>query len=253
MSKLNDLLIAAQQDLPITVRHERWLATHSNVRYPSEHVATIADLLVGGDRERLHSFSSSSTGDCHRKQIFSYLGMQGKGTDASLANIFHTGNFIHLKWQLAGLTEGWLKQIEVPLHSEKYNLKGTMDGILWDNSGFEFKSINSNGFKSVMQFGPKKEHIMQVHAYMLLTGIDAFSVVYENKDNGEWRELRVHRDDETIDLVKKHLVQLNYHLEEKLLPSPLEECKLKEGKYIRCPFKDRCLKVKAWDEINAKN
>ena len=243
MSKLNDLLIAAKQDLPITVRHDQWLSRNANVKYPPKYVDVVAELLKGGDRVRIQSFSASSTGQCHRQQVFTYLGMKSKPIDAALANIFHTGNFIHLKWQLAGLTEGWLAKVEVPLHDEENRLKGTMDGILFDGSGFEFKTINSNGYRNVMQYGPKKEHVLQTHAYMFLTGIKDFSVVYENKDNGEWRELRVKRDEKVIEEVRKHLIQLNMHINERLLPPVLDECKKREGKYLRCPYKDSCLKI----------
>lgn len=245
--KFNNLLMAVQQDLPITVRHEKWLSQHANVKYPDKHVQTIAKLLVAGDRDRLHAFSSSSTGTCLRRQIFSYFGKPARAVGSSTANIFHTGNFIHAKWQLAGLTEGWLKEIEVPVYSEQYNLKGTMDGILWDDSGFEFKSINSNGYRDVMAYGPKREHQAQVQAYMMITHIQRFSIVYENKNDGEWREFRVERDPDAIRQIQADLVELNAHVTHKSLPDPLTECKGKEGPYLRCPFRDICLKTRSID------
>lgn len=246
MSKLNELIQAAQQNLPITVRHEQWLATNASVRYPAEHIQRAAELLIGGDRERIASFSSSSAGDCHRRQVFGYIGFPQKPIDPAVANRFHTGNFLHIKWQLAGLTEGWLAEIEIPVISKEYRLKGTMDGKLWDGSGFEFKSINSYGYSEVMSYGPKTPHNLQMHAYMLLDDLAEFSIVYENKNNGEWREFRVPRNEETISVIKKHLEQLNFYIDQEVLPPILPECKSHEGKYLQCPYRDKCLKTRTW-------
>jgi hypothetical protein len=252
MTKLNDLLVAAQGDLPITMRHERWLANNANVAYPTQHLERAFEELAGGDRDRRQSFSASSAGDCQRRQIFSFIGVTSKKVESETANIFHTGNFIHLKWQLAGLTEGWLVEIEVPLISEEFPLRGTMDGLVWDGSGFEFKTINDNGYRNVSMFGPKKEHINQVHAYMYLADLDAFSIVYENKNNGEWREFRVKRDEEKINELKAGWAQLTNYLDVDDLPDVLEECKQKEGKYRYCPYKDSCLKIRGMKDARSK-
>jgi len=252
VSDLNKILIAAQEDLPITMRHDKWLANNPNISYPDLVVQVGMKELLSKQRDRRKHFSASSAGDCQRKQIFTYIGLPRKKIESSLVNIFHTGNFIHLKWQLAGLTEGWLTDIEIPLISAEFPVRGTMDGIVWDGSGFEFKSINDNGYKSVMQFGPKKAHINQVHAYMFLGGYKSFSVVYENKNNGEWREFRVHRDEKIIDALKTEWSQLENSVVTETLPQPLNECKQKEGMYRMCPFKDTCLKIRGMSDARNK-
>jgi hypothetical protein len=170
--------------------------------------------------------------------------------DAKLANIFHTGNFLHLKWQMAGLTEGWLAQAEVSVDAPHLRFSGTLDGILFDGSGFEFKTINNYGHNFTW-LDPKPIHVRQVHAYMVLKPeIERFSVIYENKDNAEWREMRIERDPVVYKSVQRELSNLNEMWDERKLPDPLEECRTKTGStYRNCPFKDVCLPIKSWPTV----
>lgn len=250
MTTLKNLLRAAKQDLPITVRHERWLASNSTTYTQPALDFAVAALgkEVGGGRARRRLFRASGMGGCLRQRVFTYLGVPGeRDITSSLSNIFHTGHFLHLKWQLAGLTEGWLHQAEVPVENEELLLGGTMDGVLYDGSGFEFKTINSWGFKKVLQDGPKPEHILQTHAYMLMQPIEAFSVVYENKDTGEWREYRVRRETKAESQVKEELDLLHDSLARKELPQVLVGCTKRDGmQYRNCPFRNICLETKEW-------
>lgn len=250
MTTLKSLLRAAKEDLPITVRHERWLA--SNTTEYNEAALDFAQAAlgnkVGGSRNRRRLFRASGMGGCLRQRVFTYLGVPGeREITSSLSNIFHTGHFLHLKWQLAGLTEGWLKEAEKPVENEELLLGGTMDGVLYDDSGFEFKTINSWGFKKIFQDGPKKEHVLQTHAYMLMTDMEAFSVVYENKDTGEWREFRVRREAVADSKVKEELDALHGSLDRKELPTVLSDCAARKGtQYLNCPFRNMCLQTKEW-------
>lgn len=250
MSSLKNLLRAAKNDLPITVRHERWL-TKNTTTYSPEALNFAAQALgneVGGGRNRRRLFRASGMGGCLRQRVFTYLGVPGqKEITSGLSNIFHTGHFLHLKWQLAGLTEGWLSKAEVPVENEPLLLGGTMDGILYDDSGFEFKTINSWGFKKVHQDGPKPEHVLQTHAYMLMTEMDAFSVVYENKDTAEWREFRVRKDPTALAKVQEELDTLHGSLDRQELPPVLPACAAGEGMQFRnCPFRLICVETKEW-------
>lgn len=249
MTNLKNLIRAAQDSLPITIRHANWLENNSNAKYSEAALKFAADALahdVGGARKRgKRLFRASAMGQCPRKRVLTFLGAPEKvEQDGKLSNIFHTGNFLHLKWQMAGLTEGWLAEAEVPAESQEYLLGGTMDGILYDGTGFEFKTINSNGFRGVMDYGPKKEHILQVHAYMVMTDITRFSIVYENKDTGEWREFGVKKDDEISRKVIDQITFLELALEKEELPEELEPCKSKEGSEFRyCQFSEICSKA----------
>ncbi len=233
-------------DLPITMRHERWLETNATPQYSPEALEFAKKVLaheVGGNRDRKSLFRASGLGSCQRRQLFAANDVAGI-TDISsdLANIFATGNFLHLKWQMAGLTEGWLKQAEIPIESKEYSFGGTLDGILYDNSLFEFKSINNRGFGGVQQYGPKKDHILQAHGYMWLAGLDHVSFVYENKDNGEWREFRMERDESIIEDIIGMVGNMERWRAEGVYPEPLNKCLDREGyTYRQCPYRETCL------------
>jgi len=249
--KFKEQIRAVQQDLPITQRHDRWLLTNPNPVYSSEAVAFMQRQLTEPQRDRSGSFSGSATSTCDRRQIFAYMGApRADWKDSQTPNILHNGTFTHLRWQLAGLTEGWLKRAEVPVRLPQLNYKGGMDGVLFNDTGFEFKTINGFSFKAIMDFGARADHIDQVHSYMMATGIDQFSVVYESKDTNEWRETIVHRHEPIIEIIKDKLEALNEYADTKKLPVILNECKNEEGpKFRNCPYRGICPVVKDWDEV----
>lgn len=243
------------KDLPITMRHEKWLSLPDYQRPFSaealEHAQKALSGQIGGKRSRKTPYRSSGTGTCSRKRHFEAEGVvKRESLDSHLNNVFATGDYLHLKWQMMGITEGWLTAAEVPVDFEDL-LSGTMDGILYDESIFEFKSINDNGFKSVVAFGPKDLHIQQVHAYMLCHGAEKASIVYENKNDQDWIELRVHRDEKIIESIDAEISRLNDQYNDEWLDEPLSDCLSRTGTtYRQCAFKDVCLKIKSWDDID---
>lgn len=255
--KLKDIIRSVQQDLPITMRMDSWL-TQPNPTYSQtalEFAQAALSHQVGGNRERKQPFRSSSMGFCQRRRLFTAAGVAEHGSiDSKLGNIFGTGNFLHLKWQMAGLTEGWLAEAEIPLDDPALRLGGTLDGKLFDGSGFEFKTIHTSGYSQVMTLGPKPLHIRQVHTYMVLdASIEAFSVVYEDKNSGEWREFRVNKDMAVYREVDTEIYELNMAYEAKKLPPILPMCSTKEGSdYRQCPFRDVCLKQRDWPVVSAE-
>jgi hypothetical protein len=254
VTKLKQLLRAAQEDLPITVRHERWMSSNPNPIYSDKALEFAQQALqrnVGGSRKRARLFRASGMARCPRSRMFTYLGMPKRlDIDSQLAGIFSMGEFIHLRWQMAGITEGWLVSPEVPVESPEIMLGGTMDGVLYDNSGFELKSINSNGYRRVMDFGPKEEHLLQVHAYMIMRKevSDRFSIVYENKDTSEWREFRVTYDQVIAQKAMNEIESLISNYTSNTLPPMLSSCETKEGYVWRgCEFRDICPSA-SWPE-----
>lgn len=248
---LKDTIKAVKQDLPITMRHETWVTENPDPVYSQKALDFAAKQLAGksgSQRLRKRMFRASSAGTCHRKQVFGYLGMPGrKEVDSKLANIFSTGNMMHLKWQLAGLSEGWLTDAEVPVDRDDLRAGGTMDGVTYTGGGFEFKSINSRGYNGVHLYGPKDLHLYQTDHYMYLGDLESFSIIYENKDTGDWREFLHHRDEDRMERVAASLETLGAHVDNKKLPPVLAECKSGTGTTFRqCQFKDICLKTKGW-------
>jgi hypothetical protein len=251
MMKLSTLAKATDGGHIITMRHSKWLENNSNATYSPEAIQFAHEALtseVGGNRARRLAFRGSDTGSCGRKRLFKYAKIKyDERVTEKQANIFHTGNFLHMKWQMAGLTEGWLAQAEVPMEIEHLMIQGTADGILYDGSGFEFKTINPRGYAGVMSYGPKSDHIYQMHAYMLMGGLDMYSIVYENKADQEWREFRVPRDETIIKNITDDLEELISSIETKTLLPMLPDCKQEKGmQFNYCPFKDVCHTYEEW-------
>ena len=244
--KLSEMIRRTQEGAPVSMRHERWLIANEDSRYSPEAVAFATAVLsgtLGSSRGRKAGFRASMTGKCAKRQILRRLRVpeKRKTPDGKLANIFHTGNFMHLKWQMAGLTAGWLKDAEVPLDNHEIGLTGTADGIIDDGSLFEFKSINSRGFSSVSQRGARRDHLLQVHAYMIAGSIDAASIVYEDKDTGQWREERVAKTEEFTDKVLTEQEALQVAWKSKEMPPMLPECVQRDGReWSSCPFAYIC-------------
>lgn len=249
--KFNDLINAVQADLPISRRHEEWLE-HDSI-YTPQALKFAQDVLshdVGGSRRRSTSFRGSSLHECQRKLILrtTKVSRSKREISTKLRNIFNTGHFLHLKWQMAGLSAGWLEKAEIPYQDLRLDFGGTLDGILWDGSLFEFKSINDYGYKSVLSYGPKTEHLLQATSYMHLAHLSHCSFVYENKNTGEWKEFRVAKDEKIVTEILDNLQHLNELKMYKRLPEPLEKCIDKEGPYTQCEFNKVCLQLREWPE-----
>lgn len=252
---LRELIRAVQQDLPITVRHERWLVANANPVFSPRAIEFASKALageVGGKRSRKPGFRASGMGKCPRARVFARIGTEGLAEqyDSTLSNIFFTGNVMHLKWQLAGLTEGWMVDAEIPMHSDEHDLGGTADGLVYDGSLFEFKTIYNRGYQWVLGNGPNPEHLRQVGAYKILNpDLSAASIVYENKNTGEWREFRVYFTDVVMEPVHRELGMLRAAVRDRELPETKDACRMRTGtEYRRCPFRDVCLKTKIWPE-----
>jgi len=254
---LRSQIKAVQSGLPITVMHEKWVAENPDPVYSPEAQAFAAGQLAGitgSMRRRKRMFRASAAGTCKRRQVLAYIGHPQRKEEitSTLGNIFATGNFLHLKWQMQGLTAGWLIEAEVPMDKPEINAGGTADGKLVTKGGFEFKSINDRGFTYVMTYGPKLDHQDQTDNYMYLGDMDHYSIVYENKNNGEWREFRREREEANMRRVAERFDELNTFVSDRRLPKVLDDCQAETGVQFRqCPFRDTCLKMKMFPRAAA--
>ena len=238
-------------DLVVSARHEKWLSENSNPVYSEKALDFAVDALEAQakPRDRRGTISASSLGYCRRKQQFTYIGMPELPPTPKTAGIFQNGTFMHIRWQMAGLTEGWMRDAEVPVGRNDYGLSGTQDGIADDDSVIELKSTNSNGFNRVMTFGPLGGHPFQVGTYVLTTGAEKGVLIYENKDTQDFKEFVLYRDDLPLDEIEV----INDKLWEKVagqeLLDMLPECEIKTGyKYAGCPFRNVCPAMKSWKQ-----
>jgi hypothetical protein len=195
-----------------------------------------------GERDRTGTWSASAAGHCLRQQQFVYLGMPAKGERADVSNIFINGDFVHLRYQMVGLIQGWLTDAEIPITLPEYNVRGTMDGDLGDGV-LEIKSINSRGFASVSEFGPKEAHKKQATAYMLAKGYVYTRFIYENKDNNQRAEFLHHLDPVLVGQVEADWILLNEGKRSRTLFPMQRECVQEKGDYRYCPFATICEKA----------
>lgn len=235
-------------ELVVSRRHEEWLSHNANPIYTDRAVSFARDQLFMLPRERKGTVSASSLGSCGRKQQFEFLGMPQLPMDTKGAMKVQNGMFMHLRWQMEGLTEGWLLEAEVPVSG--FGLRGTMDGLLYDDSVLELKSINSHGFSSLRTFGPPHEHMIQMASYLLCSRREKGVFIYENKDTQEYTEI-VYTADQ---LPTREAYELNVEIRNKnaaqTLYEPLNDCIDQIGwRYNSCPYRDRCLQIKTWGDV----
>lgn len=247
--KFGELASHKREKLVISPRHDAWLVENGNPTYSEEAKAFLAREIGKPDRKREGTFSASSLDSCGRQQQFKFLGLPQLRLDPRTSGIFQNGTMMHLRWQMAGLTEGWLSQAEVPIEKNEHGLSGTMDGVNYDGSILELKSINSNGYRSVTSFGPKKAHLFQGATYALASGREQVVFIYENKDTQEYIEKVIDRDDLPMQEAAQRAEMLWTATDERRLLEPRGKCIDKEGwEYHSCPFRDRCLKIRSWEE-----
>jgi hypothetical protein len=249
--------------LLITPRYEKYLAMTNNILIQDEKILKfIRDELSTPQRNRRMTFSASSRGACPRAQVFQFTSVNPlPRINSDLHAIFHQGTFMHMKWQCLLLDAGILEAVEIPCQWDAYNLSGTIDGatsapyghslydeVGYDNIGWELKSINDRGFKYICSNGPKTEHLLQIHAYMKATGWKIWSLVYENKNDQQWKEFIVRYDPEIGEALEAELMYLNDSVDNKTLPPVLKPCKDKKGPFNNCDFRHVCLDTYSWPQ-----
>jgi hypothetical protein len=202
-----------------------------------------------GDRQRWGSFAASASGTCERAQIYGYLGTpSGAVVGPELAAIFNNGHWAHLKLQAAMLQADIIDTIEVPSPWPNMRAMGTMDGMGtvpdnhprsdWRNLtfGLELKSANSNVYRQLESDGPEK-YARQVERYFLTSGVDLFVVFVENKDTNKHFEWVIEPNQDALQRAREELERLNEHVENRVLPSRLPECRRLTGKtFNNCPY-----------------
>jgi hypothetical protein len=237
---LKNLLKAIKEDQRVSPRVQMWLSKGGDLTLTDNTAKLITLQTTTEPRERSGSFSSSSRGNCHRQQALGYLGAEtSPRVDTKLQNIFLDGHWRHLRWQALLLEIGVLTHMEVPWDMPHYRLKGTLDGVnINEGWGFELKGANDNSYKGVVRNGPMHSHLMQIHTYMLGTGLKEFALIYENKNTNEFTEFTIHEDDEIMAEVIDELVLLNDGVSDKELPPMLTECQITPD--YQCRYRDVC-------------
>lgn len=251
-------------------RHEAWLRLPERDREWSPEALDHARKVFAGEykHERIGRFSPSSMGsDCHREMLFSFVGAPKLPGSVQNEDKAESGTFEHLRWQMEGLTMGWLSSAEGWIHNEDLRCGGSMDGIGEDGSLFEYKNTASHLFASIKtgkgsakEFARKmvKKHKLQMATYKVIDKMmdkprlgDFGSLVYQDAGTKEVYEIRVKFSDEREDEVHQLLGGLHEWIDLNALPEMLDGCaasitpgevptNAEKGVYARCAYREWC-------------
>lgn len=236
--KLADVAKSQRGDFYVTKRYYEFITHQRNLELERDALQTI---MTRPPRVRMNTFSASGAGRCLRERQLAYMGTKRLTPDEKSMNIFANGDYVHLRHQVAGLIGGYITGAEVSVRNEEYNLTGTMDGLLDNGHGLEVKSINDRGFGLVNTHGPKHDHDFQMHSYMLAADLEAFHIVYENKNDQRIKEYLVHRNEATIKKVIEELQKLQEAQDARALLPMLPGCVTQTGsEYSWCQYRKTC-------------
>jgi CRISPR-associated protein Cas4 len=144
------------------------------------------------------------------------------------------GNDIHLKLQDVLKEEGYQIEVGVSIKIGEFKLVGRVDALKDDGENphlMEFKTA-----QEVPQ-EPYESHVLQVQAYLLMTGLEKGYLVYLSRKDGRVKVFKVVKDKKAL----KKLVERAYifykALKEKTPPPP------EKGPWCNnCPFVLTCSK-----------
>jgi len=235
-----------RDDLILTPHLNNFLATWDGTIDPKV-AEIIARAMAEKQRDRRGSWSASQAGKCLRRQELMFLGAPGVGSTSAQGNqILNNGRWVHLRWQATLLTAGLLDDIEVTHKKKSQRARCTLDGLGVAKSGrysgrdfgFELKGRNEWVYQMQLGKGPDEQTRKQVDFEFLLTGLEIFVILNENKNNQAWHEWVIIRDDSRVREMASQIKELNRAVENQRLHPPLEECRkqLKSGEFYKCPY-----------------
>jgi hypothetical protein len=210
-------------------------------------IHSIRYLMGDYKHERTGRFSASAIGNpfvpCKRAVVFGFAGTPQLPPSSESGEMMDHGTMDHLKWQIEGLTDGYMTEAEVWVHDVDLMVGGSIDAELHDLSLFELKTAGEYAYRrTVTDNGDVKyETKIQGAIYMLLRDRPWTSYVYENRSGGKFHEFRIERDSRIEADVMVRLHTLKAFVEADELPPMLEECVRHKGTaYGYCGYRKVC-------------
>jgi hypothetical protein len=239
---------ASGENLVVTGPHYQWIERLETDQVPSPKAVAhaIRAYLRLYKHPRAGRFSASAMGGCRRATIFGYANAPQVITETAGEEIFNHGTVSHLRWQMEGLTMGYMTGAEVWVEDKDLLVGGSLDAVLENGDVFELKSAAPSVYRRIVEEArwPKAQNIAQADAYMLLKDAPFTSLVYEDRSYGDFHEFRVERDAQRERALLRELRTLRRYVEEDDLPQMLDDCELRLGKvYRNCYFREICPKV----------
>lgn len=134
----------------------------------------------------------------------------------------------------------------------EHKLSGHPDGFLLDKESnsvgiLEIKSCSMKQALSTISRAPKKEHVLQVHIYMLMTGIQWSKIIYWAKGSTKYEttlyEFLIERDENIINEIKKTLATIVNGIETKTVPERTVCNNSTCQRALYCRVADVCFKI----------
>jgi len=221
----------------------------------------IADKNKKRGKSKATSFWVSSAYSCNRKRYWARNNEPKTNPPAPRAlRVFHVGDMFHawIQKEIKKYAAGF--EVEYYIKDDKTfgeTISGYIDCIARFNSKttlYEFKSINSRGFKFLAKkkYGASPSHIMQAMTYLSILKttkekkIDNVRIVYVDKDSLRVKEVEIPANKKILKAVKDDWKECMGFWKKKQLPP----AKPKSGwECSYCPFRKKC---KELEKKNAK-
>lgn len=231
--------------------YERWL--RNQTLHSSKAVEHSNKVFTGKyQHERKGRLSPSGfAGECDREVLFSFAGAPKIPGPISNEAVMEAGNSDHLRWQMAGLTSGFLSDCEGWSFVEDLRFGGSMDGVGADGSLFELKNTAPHLFKAIatgkgnaVDYATKmvRKHKLQMEAYWLLDELQPNpklqplgSLVYQDRASKEIFEVRLTPNPERRQEVHAILESFHDWIDIDQLPDLLPGCQAVLGHVERSP------------------
>lgn len=252
-------------------RYIAWLKRPESERRWSASALEHARKVFAGEyaKPRENRISPSGFGGkCLRETLFSFAGAPKLPSPWQSEALMEDGGFDHLKWQMIGLSAGFLTDVEGFRHVPELRLGGSRDGVGDDDSLFELKNTAEHLYKAIVTGNGSaanyardmvEKHKTQMEAYWLLDeltdGVLApfGSLVYVNRANpADIHEVRIRPSEERRAKVHAILEEAHDYIDVDELPDLLEGCQASLGwlarsptsseqtTYSRCQYREHC-------------
>ena len=144
------------------------------------------------------------------------------------------GNDVHLKLQDILREEGYQIEVGVSIKIGEFKLVGRIDALKEDGENphlIEFKTVQE------IPQEPIESHVLQVQAYLLMTGLEKGYLVYLSRKDGKVKVFKVTKDKKALKKLVERAYILYKALKEKTPPPP------ERGPWCNtCPFVLTCSK-----------
>lgn len=242
-------------------RHYAWMGRPEKERRWTQEALQYAGEVMAGTyiHERQSRFSPSGIGSaCSRETLFSFGGWPKQPFPLLNQEKMDSGVLDHLRWQMEGLSAGYMTHGETWVFFEGLRMGGSADARLDDGSLFELKNTGDHLYKAALELqrppsqrrrpqdlrgipleyftGMHLKHLLQIEAYLELDRLaaaengtdrmftDYASLVYQATTSKECTEFRIKSSPVRVALLHTYIGELLEYVDSNTLPEMLDGC-----------------------------